>query len=397
MYRMIGMLVSVAALATLSFGDASAQGQPKLVAKVYPNSVPQNVDKGQPVPWVHNSGVGSGTMYLTRDSVEKVAAFYAQSGLKVERIKLGFSNEPGMVGPWERDQALAGSVQSVSAAPVEYFRKPMDTGGYEERILGVAIVTLKPHPALQGDTEANRKTVLDDPVMQPVAIRPMAIYSAADNKAATESKRAAGFLQVDAGALIPMYNRHLPMLSGFLVKGVPEARLQELIRSRGMAAYNAGTGDQAENKASEDRQALNRELRQILRRKPDKQSAYLNIEMKKTDQMRAGNKNAQKEADAELDQLLLTDPELTAWKQKRDGLKQGTQQARGTRERSREDANAGLVTDKSQLEAVERYLSQLDKEFYPTMILIHPVGGQWATKDPATVQKRWNAWQNGVK
>lgn len=384
MKRRAVALIAVAALASLSIGGAAAQGGPKLVAKIYPGAVPADTKAGKSVKCGDN---GNAYCFLTRDSAEKVRAFYAQEGVKLEPIPAaGVGGGRSNFELALRYQLEEGETGTLQAAPVEFYQttSAADEPSYFN---GVAVMTKAPKRKLQGTDKATLAVVTDDPVMAAIAITPekaqlMALY---------------GGLRLEPAQLVPHYNRHLAMLGGYFQsvdgESVPRIRLAEAHTRMTAPTYDAKRSDREEDQASAGRQQLSQELKELLKRKPNQRMQYAGVQMQMTERMRAGDKDAKAKAQPELDKILMSDPELAAWKKKRDALDQQTQghRAQGDRDsEAKQQAQQKARSDpEQQSREVGAYLDGLEKEVHATRIVIHGSEGKRVKRDAATVQGEW--------
>jgi hypothetical protein len=195
-----------------------------------------------------------------------------------------------------------------------------------------------------------------------------------------------GNVFLDPSQLVPHYNRHLAMLSGFFrnVDGNSVAR-QKREEMRQHLTTPAAAGGSSEDEMDARREVMRKELREIWARKPDKRRQYQMVELKAAQMQGAGDKNARKRIQPELDQIMMGDPELAAWKKRSDALEQ---QAREVR--AKEPAHQGGLSNRElRNEDVATYLQALEKEVYYTRILIHASEGRRVKRDAATVQGEW--------
>jgi hypothetical protein len=386
MNRIAGMLIAIVALAAVAAGDARAEQGPKLVARVYPGAVTEYTKAGQRAQCGDNENA---YCFLTRDSAAQVTAFYAQEGVKLERIPAaGLGGGRSNIELALRFQLEENAIGALVAAPVEFYQTTgsADTPSYFN---GVAVMTPAPKRALPGADKAALGIVSSDPILGAIAVAP--------EKAAFMA--ALGGLQLDPARLVPHYNRHLPMLAGYFqsVDGepLPRRRLAELHQRSSAPTFDAAASQQSEDQASDARAALSRELKDLLKRRPAKRMDYAGVQLKMAQQMGAGDTSAKANGQAELDKILMSEPELAAWKHKRDALDRQTQSTRaradGAADAKQKAQQQAQGDPEQQSRAVGAYLDGLDKEVYSTRILIHASEGKRVKRDAATVQGEWRA------
>lgn len=355
----------------------AAKGSPTLVAKPYPGAVPEHTKDGKHLRSGDNANTYS---FLTRDPIDKVRAFYAQEGIKLEPIA---ANEVKKMGGGRSnfEQALRYQLEDrpigmMLAAPVEFY-KTKDAGDTPSYFNAVAVMTGAQRVALQADTKG-QQAVISDGVMGLLALSPetkpfVAIY---------------GNIYMDPAKLVPLYNRHLAMLSGFYrVDDGNTVAIQKREEMRQRLGTPAASGGLSEDEMDAKRDAMRKEFREIMARKTDKRRQYQMVEMKAAQMKGMGDKDAKKKIQPELDQILMSDPELAAWKKRSNALEQqskavsaeasASQGASGTRDLRAED--------------VEVFLQEMEKEVYYTRILIHGSEGQRVKRDAATVLGEWKS------
>lgn len=266
-------------------------------------------------------------------------------------------------------------IGTLLAAPVEFYqtKDADDTLSYFN---AVTVMTGVQKVRLQED-DKGRQAVIDDEVVGPLALSPetkpfVAIY---------------GNIYLDPVQLVPHYNRHLAMLSGFFryVDGNSVVhQKREEIRTR---LITPSTGGSSEDELDAKRDAMRKELREIWKRKPEKRRQYQMVEMKAAQMRGSGDKDARKKIQPELDQIMTSDPELAAWKKRSDALDQQAKQARGKEKTQQE----GPGNRELRSEDVAALLEALEKEVYYTRILIHASEGRGVKRDAATVQAEWKS------
>ncbi len=379
-YLLLALLQSVFVLTVLvlvSGPEAAAQGMPALVAKPYPGAVPEHTKAGKHARCGDNENT---YCFLTRDPVDKVRAFYAQEGIRLESIA---AKAVAKIGGGRSNFELALRYQlsdkligTLLVAPVEFYQTKGsdDTPSYFN---GVAVMTGSQRVQLQEDAKG-RQAVIDDEVLGPLALSPetkpfVAIY---------------GNVYLDPAQLVSHYNRHLAMLSGFFrnVDGNSVAQQKrEEMRLR-LTTPVAASGS-SEDELDARRDAMRKELREIWARKTDKRRQYQMVELKAAQMRAAGDKDARKKIQPELDQIMMGDPELAAWKKRSDALEQQAKEVR-----AKEPAQqGGLGNRELRNEDVAAFLQTLEKEVYYTRILIHASEGRRVKRDAATVQGEWKS------
>jgi|GEM_PF-3294041 len=363
------------ALVLVSGPEVAAQGMPALVAKPYPGAVPEHTKAGKPTTCGDNENA---YCFLTRDPIDKVKAFYAQEGIRLESIAAkGLAKIGGGRSDFEqalRYQLEVRPIGTLLVAPVEYYQ----TTGADDvpsYFNAVAVMAGVKRVQLQAD-DKGRQAVIGDEVLGPLALssetKPfVAIY---------------GNVYLDPAQLVLHYNRHLAMLSGFFrnVDGNSVAmQKREEMRLR-LITPSAASGS-SEDEMDARRDAMRKELREIWARKPEKRRQYQMVELKAAQMRGTGDKDARKKIQPELDQIMMGDPELAAWKKRSDALEQKTKEVS-----AKESAQQG-GQGKRELrnEDVAELLQALEKEVYYTRILIHASGGRRVKRDAATVQGEW--------
>ena len=351
------IILALAALAAVSGSQAAAQDLPALVAKPYPGSVPEHMKNGKHMTCGDSKGA---YCFLTRDPVEKVSAFYAQQGIKMESLS---AKELAKIGGWlsNFEQRLRVDLESkpsaLHVAPLEFYKTKGadDEPSYFNAVIVMAGAKRAP---LQAD-DKGRQAIIDDNVMGMLALSPVSktmvpLY---------------GNIFMEPAQLVPHYNRHLALMSGYFrdVDGNPAAKRKyaELHPTWALPAASDGSEMDAKQDAMQD------ELRELLAHKPEKKREYKEL-------MRGvSNREKRKKVQPELDKLLMSDPELAAWKKRSDALEQQAAKGSAQNERTLRD------------EDVEAYLQALEQEVYYTRILIHRSEGRRVTRDAATLRSEW--------
>jgi hypothetical protein len=204
LFALLHPVFVITAIILVSGPDVAAQGMPALVAKPYPGAVPEHMKDGKQTLCSDNENT---YCFLTRDPVEKVKAFYAQEGIRLEPIPAGaLANIGGGRSNFElalRYQLAEKPIGTLLVAPVEFYQTKGadDTPSYFN---AVAVMTGAQRVQVPGD-DKGRQAVIDDEVLGPLALSPqtkplVAVY---------------GNVFLDPAQLVPHYNQHLAMLSGF--------------------------------------------------------------------------------------------------------------------------------------------------------------------------------------
>jgi len=352
----------VAALTLGGTPQAAAQDLPVLVAKPYPGSVPEHMKNGKHATCGDNK---EAYCFLTRDPIDKVSAFYAQQGIKLETTP---ASERAKVGGWlsNFEQSLRVDLEAkpsvLLVAPLEFYKTKGadDVPSYFNAI--VVMSKAKKNP-LQADNKG-QQAILEDNVLGIFALSPVSktmvpLYSN---------------IFMEPALLVAHYNRHLTMMSGYFreVDGNSAAKMK-YVEMHPDWTQPMGASSDSDLDAKQD--ALRQELQEILSRKPDKKREYRSL-------MRGvSNREKRKKVQPELDRLLLSDPELAAWKKRSDALEQKEKDGAA-------QGSAGNVRTLKN-EDVEAYLQALEKETYTTRILIHKSEGRRVTRDAATIRREW--------
>ncbi len=361
--RITMIVLALAALTTAAGSPAASQDLPALVAKPYPGSVPEHMKNGKPVTCGDSKGA---YCFLTRDPIEKVKVFYAQQGIKLESLP---AKELAKIGGWlsNFEQSLRVDLESkpsaLHVAPREFYKTKGadDEPSYFNAV--IVMVGTKKTP-LHADN-MGRQTIIDDKVLGIFALSPIS----------NSMVPLYGNIYMEPALLVPHYNRHLALLSGYFreVDGNSAARMKyrEMHPDWTLPAGASG-GTEMDAK----HEAMRLELREILARKPDKKREYQSLTRG------ISNREKRKKIQPELDKVLMSDPELAAWKKRSDALEQ---------QENKEGAN-GSAQSKRTLrdEDVEAYLQALEREVYYTRILIHLSEGRRVTRDEATLRREWS-------
>jgi len=351
----------------LGYGpQAAAQGTPALVAKPYPGAVPEHTKDGKHVLCGDNRNA---YCFLTRDPVEKVGAFYAQQGITLQSPA---AKNLAQIGWWSNfTQALRlqeARPGALLVAPMEFYQ----TKGADDEpsyFNAVVVMTGAKKTPLQADSKG-QQALSDDKVLGPLALTSISkimvpLY---------------GDIFMEPARLIPHYNRHLATLSGYFrrVDGESAAKMK-YVEMHPTWTQPAGSNTDAHMDAMKIELAeskLENELDEILDRKPDRKREYRAL-------LRGNrSKEARVKIQPDLDRVLMTDPELAAWKKRWDALAQQTKKG-GAKEPAQDNRT---LRDAD----VEAYLQALSKEVYATRILIHATEGRRVKRDAATLKREWS-------
>jgi hypothetical protein len=355
-----GVFIVLASLNLVAGAQAAPQDMPVLVAKPYPGAVPENSKDGK---HIHCNASETAYCFLTRDTPDKVRAFYAKEGIKVESLA---NEERAAIGGWlsNFEQALRVDLESkpsaLFVAPLEFYQ----TKGADDEpsyFNGVIVMAGANRGSLQGDSKG-QQAMIDDEVLGHFALSPISkimvpLY---------------GNIYMEPARLVPHYNRHLGMLSGYFreVDGSSAAKSKYLeMHPTWVLPVDASGGNELDAKQD----AMREELREILSGKPEKKNQYQALRRS------VHNKESREKIQPELDKILMSDPELAAWKKRSDALEQQEKAGGASAQSNR------TVRD----EDVEAYLQALEKEVYYTRILIHVSGGRSVKRDAATLRREW--------
>lgn len=354
-----GIFLVLVVLVPASVSQAAAQDIPALVAKPYPGAVPEHMKDGKPVRCGDNE---EAYCFLTRDPVEKVKAFYAQQGVKLQTLATRERKaEVGWLSNFYQDLRLELDVSpgDLLAVPLEYYQ----TTGADDvpsYFNAVVVMNREKQAPLKAD-EKGRQAVIDNEVLGLFALSPISqimvpLY---------------GNIYMEPFRLVPHYNRHLGMLSGYFRKvddnSAANYKYVELHPTWAMPAGASGG-----NEMDDKEEALRVELKEILSRKPEKKNQYQSLKRN------IHNKESRQRIQPELDKILMSDPELAAWKKRSDALAKQASAA--------ESAQINRTVSE---EDVEAFLQALEKEVYYTRILIHMSEGRRVTRDAATIKREW--------
>jgi len=363
-----GTVLAAAAFLLLVPGpQAAAQGTPALVAKPYPGAVPEHTKDGKHVLCGDNRNA---YCFLTRDPIDKVRAFYAQQGITLQSLA---AKNLAHIGWWSNFlQALRLQEATPSAllvAPMEFYqtRGADDEPSYFNAVVVMAGAKRTP---LQADAKG-RQAVIDDRVLGHFALSAISKINVP----------LYGNIYMEPARLVPHYNRHLEMLSGYF-RQVDGGSAVGLKYAEMFPRWTQPIGAidekafMAEMKNEQAESKMENELDAILDRKPDKKREYRAL-------LRGNrSKEARARIQPQLDKVLMSDAELAAWKKRWDALVQKTRPA---------SAKAPAQDSRTlRDEDVAAYLQALDKEVYATRILIHATEGRRVKRDAATLQREWS-------
>lgn len=353
-----GCTIVLAISILISGTQAAAMDMPALVAKPYPGSVSEYTREGKPATCGDNE---EAYCFLTRDPVEKVSAFYAQQGIKLKTVS---AKERAEVGDGMSNFEFGLHQVSLEVRPSELLVAPLEfyqTKGADDdpSYFNALIIETKAKSAPLKTDEQGKQAIIENMALGHFALSPISKIMMPTY----------GNIYMEPALLVPHYNRHLSLWSGYLrqVDGEPVTKLKyvELHPTWVLAAASDGGGNDAKE------EEMRKELKEILARKPDKKREYQSLRRS------AHDKEARKKLQPELDKILMSDPELAAWKKRSDALEK--QSNSGAAQSNRAVTN----------EDVEAYLQALEKEVYYTRILIHISEGRRVSRDPAKIQSEW--------
>lgn len=356
-----GIFFVIAALIMYSEPQAAVQELPALVAKPYPGAVPEHMKDGMHVRCGDNE---EAYCFLTRDPVDKVSAFYARQGIRLESLSVKeLANIDGWLTNFEQSLRieLESTPSALHVAPLELYQ----TKGADDvpSYFNALVIMAGAKRAPLKDDDKGRQAVIDDMVMGHFALSPISKIMVPMY----------GNIYMEPAQLVPHYNRHLTMLSGYFrdVDGKSAAQLKYVEMHPTWALPAASDVNEMDAK----QEAMRIELKEILARKPEKKREYQALKRG------ASNKESRIRIQPELDKVLMSDPELAAWKRRSDALEQ--QEKEGS---SKESAQSNRTLRN---EDVEAYLQAMEKEAYYTRILIHVSEGRMVTRDAATLRREW--------
>jgi len=352
-------LIILLSLLALVSPHVFAQELPALVAKPYPGAVPEHMKGGKHVTCGDNQ---EAYCFLTRDPVDRVSAFYAQQGIKLESLstkellKIG-GERSNFEQPLRVD--LEDKPGALLVAPLEFYQTKGadDVPSYFNAVIVMTKAKLEP---LKAD-EKGRQAVIDDKALGHFALSPISkimvpLY---------------GNIYMEPSQLISHYNRHLATLGGYF-RDVDGNSATGMKYAEMHPDWTQPMGASSGNEMNDKEDALRKELREILARKPEKKSQYQSLKRG------IHNLESREKIQPELDKVLMSDPELAAWKKRSDALEKQAS--------AKESAqNNRTVTN----EDVEAYLQALEKEMYYTRILIHMSEGRRVSRDPSTIRREW--------
>jgi hypothetical protein len=338
-------LLALAALATIIGSQAAAEELPPLVAKLYPGAVAGTTDEGKIIQCGGNQvDYHKPYCFLTKDSIDKVREYYARAGIKLEPVpvKRGQNTQ----GDSLDNLAEAASLQlnrevigSIYAAPVEYVQthSAADEPSYFNTVI---VISGKSKQKLQGSAQANRAAILEDPIFGTFALTPESAPS-----------MIAG-LMVDPELLIPLYNKHIALQGSFFTMEGSSSWFEINHKKLGVKRMTDRFAEQLkENREKSDQRKAERKNMTLEMRM--QQRAERAVEREK--------KREQRDADRKNNVVRKAAPAVTEdW---------------------------GPEADRAKV--IDAFLDEMEKEAYPTMIMIQRAGKSGVTRNPAVMLKAW--------
>lgn len=240
----------LSALISFSVSIASAQELPTLVAKVYPGAAAGNARAGKTVPCGYGEGFHDAFCFLSKDPVEKVLAFYAAEGVKLNPIPVKKDqNAPGD-GLYDLEEAvrlqlIREEIGAIYAGPVE-FKQSRSAADEPSNFNSVIVMTGKPRAKYSESAKNNKAEIFEDTIFVGFALKP---ETAAFFNMGIE-------LGVDPDRLIPVANKHIGLQGAFFKKeggkSLMDKRVEEFRAKRSAELATPGNYEKfqaQENKA----------------------------------------------------------------------------------------------------------------------------------------------------
>lgn len=326
--------VFIISLTVFIVTHASAQQLPVLVAKIYPGAVMAGSrcadGEAQHTPYC----------FVTKDSIDKVREFYAREGVKLGTIPV--KEDQNAAGDDLYDLEMAVGLQlgreeigSIYAAPVEYWESKSedDEPSYFNSVI---VMSGKAKGKLQGSAQANKAAIIGDHIFNTFALTPESAQFMIP-----------GGLLVDPDLLIPLYNKHVALQGAYFKEGDASAWMQinltNLNKKRMTERFNKGDAERQEKRAV----------------KPEK----MTLEMRM-------NRIAERAAERE---------------------RKAAERKQGAGKKVTSDNPEDSESPEDKTKVIDAFLDQMEKEAYPTLIMIQMSGNRDVKKDPAIVQKEWRS------
>lgn len=337
--------LALAALATVMGSQAAAEALPPLVAKPYPGAVAGRTEAGNIIPCGGNNvDYHKPYCFLTKDSIDKVREYYTHAGIRLEPIPV--KTDQKTKGDSLNNLQEAASLQLdreeiglIYAAPVEYVEthSAADEPSYFNTVI---VISGKSKQKLQGSAQANRAAILEDPIFGTFALTP------------ESAPHMIGGLMVDPDLLIPLYNRHIALQGAFFkIEG-------------------SSTWFEINHK------------KLSVKRMTERFAEQMKESREKSDQRKAERKNMTPEM------RMQQRSERAAEREKKREQRDAERKNNGGKKVAPVDSEHwGSQVDRAKV--IDAFLDEMDKEAYPTMIMIQRSGKSGVSKDPAILQKEW--------
>lgn len=337
--------LALAAFITLSAAQAATQELPALVAKPYPGAVAGRTEAGIIIQCGGNNvDYHKPYCFLTKDSIDKVREYYARAGIKLEPIPV--KTDQNTKGDSLNNLAEAASLQLsreeiglIYAAPVEYVEthSAADEPSYFNTII---VISGKSKQKLQGTAQANRAAILEDPIFGTFALTP------------ESAPFMIGGLMVDPDLLIPIYNKHIALQGSFFTM------------------EGSSTWFEINHK------------KLSVKRMTDRFAEQMKENREKSDQRKAERKNMT------LEMRMQQRSERAAEREKKREQRDAERKNNADKKVAPVDSEDwGSQIDRAKV--IDAFLDEMDKEAYPTIIMIQRSGKSGASKNPAILQKEW--------
>lgn len=337
--------LALAGLATALGSQAASEELPALVAKPYPGAVAGSTDAGKIIQCGGNQvDYHKPYCFLTKDSIDKVREYYARAGIKLEPIPIKRGQDTQ--GDGLDNLAEAASLQlnreeigSIYAAPVEYVEthSAADEPSYFNTVIVISGISKQ---KLQGSPQANKAAILEDPIFATFALTPESAPS-----------MIAG-LMVDPELLIPIYNKHIALRSSFFTMEGSSTWFEINYKKLSVKRMTDRFAEQMKENSEKSDQ-----------RKAERKNMTLEMRMQQRSERAAEREKKRAQRDAE------------------------RKNNAGKKVASVDSEDWGSQADRAKV--IDAFLDEMDKEAYPTMIMIQRSGKSGVSKNPAILQKEW--------
>lgn len=337
--------LAIAAFTAVLGSQAAAEALPALVAKPYPGAVAGSTEAGKIIQCGGvNVDYHKPYCFLTKDSIDKVREYYARAGIKLEPIAV--KKDQNTKGDSLTNLEEAASLQlnreeigSIYAAPVEYVEShsAADEPSYFNTLI---VFSGKSKQKLQDSAQANRAAILNDPIFSTFALTPE-----------SAPFMVAG-LMVDPDLLVPLYNKHIALQGVFFTIEGGATWFGINHKKLGVKRMTDRFAEQMkENREKSDK------------RKAERKNMTLEMRMQQRSERAAEREKKREQRDSE--------------------RKNNT----GKKVAPADAEDWGTQNDRAMV--IDAFLDEMEKEAYPTMIMIQGAGKSGVTRNSAVIQKEW--------